>query len=80
MIPDVDYVDGILEERNLGEKGYSQLQAEILVYFRVNRRPGIHVFIEQGLRISGTKYRVPDVCRIHGHSPAEQVFTCPPPS
>ena len=36
--PDCDYVDGVVLERNVGEKDHSRLQTEISFYYR-SRRP-----------------------------------------
>ena len=36
--PDCDYVDGELEDRNAGEHDHSDLQSEIIHYFRNRRR------------------------------------------
>ena len=32
--PDREYIDGILEERNLGEYDHANLQSALLVWFR----------------------------------------------
>ena len=41
--PDCDYVDGELEERNVGELDHSDLQSEICTHFRsLKRRLKIH--------------------------------------
>ena len=60
---DMDYVDGVLEERDLGENSHSNLQGELLVLFR-NHRDQWHVktYVEQRVQISPTRYRVPDLC------------------
>jgi len=36
--PDCDYVDGELEDRNVGEFDHGDLQSEIVRYFRNRRR------------------------------------------
>jgi hypothetical protein len=36
--PDCDYVDGVLEERNVGEWNHGDLQGEIVHYLKVHRR------------------------------------------
>src|SRR2546427_5946757 len=46
--PDCDYGDGASVERNVGELDHSDLQSEIVTYFRArNRKPGIYAFAEQ---------------------------------
>jgi len=77
--PDCDYVDGIVLERNIGEKGHSKAQGKLLFYLHQRRDElGICVFVEQRIRISSTRYRVPDVCVIAGPEPDEEIFTAPP--
>src|SRR5215831_159505 len=77
--PDCDYVDGRVVERNLGELDHSDLQGEIVHYFRLRRkRWGIHAFPEQRVEVSPTRFRIPDVCVTVGTKPTEQIFRTPP--
>src|SRR5260370_10291833 len=77
--PDCDYVDGRVVERNLGELDHSDLQAEIVVYFRLRgKRWGIHAFPEQRVQVTPTRFRVPDICVTVGPKPTEQIFRTPP--
>jgi len=72
--PDVDFVEGEIEDRNVGEKDHAKVQ------FRVARLLDTgqwFVTIETRLRISPTRYRVPDVC-VYENEPEEQVFTTAP--
>ena len=73
--PDVDYVDDRPEERNAGEKEHGKLQFRVAVLLKRLRR--LVPFIETRLRISETRYRVPDVCA-YEREPEESVFTRPP--
>jgi len=76
--PDRDYVDGELENRNVGEKDHSKLQIALSSYLYVHRkRWGVSAFVEQRVRVSATRYRVPDICVTLGE-PEEQVFAGPP--
>jgi len=76
--PDCDYVEGTLEERNVGEYDHGRLQAALLLYFsRLEKRLGVRAVPEQRLRISPTRFRVPDICVLAG-KPGEQVLTQPP--
>jgi Uma2 family endonuclease len=77
--PDCDYVDGVLLERNVGEKDHSRVQG-LLVFCLVSRRRewNIHVFPEQRVQIKPNRFRVPDVCVVAGAEPNEQIFTTPP--
>jgi len=77
--PDCDYVDGILVDRNVGEKDHAKLQREILIYLH-ERSKLWNIFVIQELRVqvSPTRYRVPDICVVVGPEPDEQIFTKPP--
>src|SRR6266853_79433 len=73
--PDVDYVEGFAEERNVGEKEHGKLQFRITVLLKRLRK--VMPFIETRLKISDTRYRVPDVCA-YDKEPDESIFTQPP--
>lgn len=77
--PDCDYVDGELQERNLGEQDHSDLQSQLVEllrsaeckrYFRVNS--------ELRVQVKATRYRVPDVCLRLRTAPSEQIVRTPP--
>jgi Uma2 family endonuclease len=73
--PECDYVDGKIEDRNVGEKDHSKLQFKIQIL--LSRVPGISIFPEVRIRVAPTRFRVPDVA-MYLAEPAEQVFTTPP--
>lgn len=76
--PDCDFVDGLLEDRNVGEKDHSELQAALIVWFFARRKEmGIRVFPELRVRVSAARYRVPDVGVTIGN-PDEQILTTAP--
>ncbi len=77
--PDCDYVDGVLEERKVGQKGHSKLQAEIASWFLQRRKQfKISVMTEQRIRIAPSRYRVPDLVIVNWPEPEESVFTTAP--
>ncbi|MBV8674061.1 MAG: Uma2 family endonuclease [Acidobacteriaceae bacterium] len=77
--PDCDFVDGEIEERNLGEFDHAALQAAIVAFFYANRqRWNVHVLPEQRVRVSARRVRIPDVCLVSRDLPIEQVITKPP--
>ncbi len=77
--PDCDYVDGEVQERNLGERDHSILQGEFLYYFRSRKKEWkVFVYPEQRVRVSPTRFRIPDVCVYIGEEPKDQVFRTPP--
>ena len=60
--PDCDFVDGVVEERNLGETTHSLLQMEIGFWFRSRRAEwNVRVMSELRTRVSKTRVRIPDV-------------------
>src|SRR5215467_16283846 len=77
--PDCDYVDGVIEERNLGELDHGWLQALLISYFFARRKEwGISVIPELRVQVKPTRFRVPDVCVVIGGKPGEQILTKPP--
>jgi hypothetical protein len=72
--PDVDFVDGELEERNGCEKDHAKLQLRLVKRLDTGEW---FVTIETRIAISATRYRVPDVC-VYEHEPEEQIFTRAP--
>ena len=77
--PDREYVDGEIEERNVGELEHSTLQIALGAWF-FNRRLEwkIRVLSEQRTRVSSTRVRLPDVCLISSDTPREQITLTPP--
>lgn len=76
--PDCDYVDGHIEERNLGEWDHGSLQIAISAYFFARRKQwGIQVVPEQRVQVKPDRFRIPDVCVVLG-DPGEQILTRPP--
>src|SRR5689334_20398838 len=76
--PDCDYVDGEVQERNLGERDHSSLQMKVLMYLGTRQKElGIEVFPEQRVQVKPARFRIPDVCVVLGHT-NEQIFTTPP--
>jgi hypothetical protein len=59
--PDVDYIDGELEERNVGEKSHGKIQKALLLRLGLREKElGIFVIQEQRVRVSPIRFRVPD--------------------
>ena len=77
--PDCDYVDGVIEERNVGQKDHSSLQSSLPIWFWTRRKTlGLQAFVEQRVRVGSSRFRVPDACVVPIPGPDEQVFTQPP--
>jgi Putative restriction endonuclease len=58
--PDLDYVDGELEDRYVGEKDHAKLQLRMVRL--LDNLGGWFVTIETRIKVSPTRFRVPDVC------------------
>ena len=58
--PDMEYVDGVLVEINVGDPIHSLVQSN-LVYFLRLKYPKVKVMPEVRSRTSKTRYRLPDV-------------------
>lgn len=59
--PDVEYVDGVLVERNVGDLLHSLVQSNLIFGLRT-RYPEIYVVPELRSQTRATRYRLPDVC------------------
>lgn len=76
--PDCDYVDGRVEERNLGELSHSRLQMRVGTYLLTHyEKSGIEVFPELRVQVKPTRFRIPDICLTLG-DPGEEILTKPP--
>ena len=76
---DCDYVDGVIEERALGEFEHSFLQIALgSIFFNHRQEWGITSLTEQRIRLSATRFRVPDLAVLRAGTPRERVLTKPP--
>ena len=77
--PDCDFVDGILEERNVGEFPHSRIQYKLVSWFdRHEEEWGTLGLTEQRIQVSPTNYRVADLCLIARKAPLENITVTPP--
>ena len=77
--PDAEYVDGVIEERPVGEWSHADWQAAILQYFRSRRIDwNIRTAAELRVQVTPNNYRVPDVTILDRNRPVEQIITHPP--
>ena len=58
--PDVEYVDGVLVERNVGDLLHGLIQSNIIFWLRT-KYPHIYLIPELRSRTTATRYRLPDV-------------------
>jgi Uma2 family endonuclease len=77
--PDAEYVDGVIEERPMGEYDHSSWQQAIILWF-ANRAAewGIRVRPELRIQVTASRFRVPDVTVLDRNQPVEQIITHPP--
>lgn len=72
--PDVDYVDGEIQERNLGERDHALIQLGLGYLLQPFRKShDLWVLPEQRIRVNSNRFRVPDLCVVKG-KPATQVL------
>ncbi len=77
--PDCEYVDGQIEERPAAEYDHSSWQAALSAFFRAHRAEwGIRSRPELRVRVSPTRFRVPDVTVLSRSAPTEQIIVTPP--
>jgi Uma2 family endonuclease len=77
--PDSDFVDGEIEERNLGEYEHARLQLLIGAFFAAHEKDwNIQGVVEQRIRISSSRVRVCDLALLRADAPREKVTTTPP--
>jgi Uma2 family endonuclease len=77
--PDAEYVDGVIEERPMGEWSHADWQAAILDFFRSRRIEwNIRAAPELRIKVAERTYRIPDVTVLDRNLPVEQVITHPP--
>lgn len=77
--PDCEYVDGRIEERNLGEYDHALLQT-LLGQIFMNHRDAWDVLALTDVRVQvkATRFRVPDVTVLRAGTPRERILTHPP--
>jgi Uma2 family endonuclease len=77
--PDCEYVDGLIEERPAAEFDDSSWQGAMLAFFRAHGKEwGVRALPELRVRVSPTRFRVPDVTVLSRSSPIEQIVVTPP--
>ncbi len=77
--PDVDFVDGELQERNLGEFDHGHLQALLCAWFLQHMgQTRLVPAAELRIRVASGSVRICDVAAVSMDRPREQVATHPP--
>ena len=77
--PDREFVDGRIEERNLGEKEHSIIQRYLTFLFMLKRDEwGVEVFPELRTQTGARNFRVPDVLVMRAGEKFDRYVTHPP--
>src|ERR1035437_1439173 len=77
--PDCEYLDGQIEERNVGEYDHGLVQIILGQLFRNNRDAwGVQAVTDVRTQVSGSHFRVPDLSVLRAGVPKEQIITHPP--
>ena len=75
--PDVDFVDGKIEQRHMGEIEHGQMIMQLM--FLLREMPGVFAYLETRTQVAPDRFRVPDVCAYVDVKPADKrIFTTPP--
>jgi Uma2 family endonuclease len=77
--PDCEYVDGVIEERPVGEYDHATWQIIVAGYFLMREKElGIISRPELRIQVSQNRFRVPDVTILSRTAPREQIITHAP--
>ncbi len=76
---DCEYVDGVIEERDLGEFEHAFVQGILTTLFNNHRKDwGVYALPEQRVQTQKTHFRVPDIAILREGSKREGILTHPP--
>jgi Uma2 family endonuclease len=76
--PDAEYVNGEIQERNIGEYDHNAVQKAILLWFEQHDKEWrTRSMQEQRTRLRSGNVRLPDVSMFPRNLPIEQVYTRP---
>jgi len=77
--PDLEYVDGRLEDRNVGEHDHGYLQTILAVLFMNHRDEWkVRAVTDVRTQVRRTRFRCPDVSILRKDAPREPILTRPP--
>lgn len=77
--PDADFVEGEIQERNLGEFEHARLQWLLAAFFAANEKAmGFVGVVEQRIRVANDRVRICDVALLRANAPREKITATPP--
>jgi Uma2 family endonuclease len=77
--PDVEFVDGIIEERYMGEQEHSAWQEALILWFGNHRKEWrLRARPELGVNVAPRRFRVPDITLVRNEQLQNQIPTQPP--
>ena len=77
--PDVDFVDGYIEERNFGETDHSKIQGRLAFLLTMHQEDwNALVLPEVRVQVAPTRFRIPDVCVVREDGADEPIVKVPP--
>ena len=77
--PDCDFVDGELQERNLGELEHSEMQMAVLLWFAKHLTDWeLSVLPEMRVQTGPHRFRVADIAIVAKDTPRERILVTPP--
>ena len=77
--PDCEYVDGVIEERPVGEYDHATWQTILAAFFTIRQKElGIEARAELRVQVAPNRFRVPDVTILSRSAPREQIITHAP--
>jgi Uma2 family endonuclease len=77
--PDCEFVEGVLEERPVGELDHASWQKALVRWFSgTESQWGTRVYPELRVQITPDRFRVPDVTILSREAPREQIITHAP--
>jgi Uma2 family endonuclease len=77
--PDCEFVEGILEQRPMGEYDHATWQAILVSYFTSQATQlGVRARPELRIQVAPNRFRVPDVTILSREAPREQIITHAP--
>jgi Uma2 family endonuclease len=77
--PDRDYLEGELQERNMGEQPHATVQGYLVrVFGNQGKEWSIRVLPEQRVQVRTDRYRIPDVVVLRRSDPRDAIVSFPP--